>query len=62
MNGRYFSQQRLQAYIFDGSERFRKTNEKKAALEDDDGEEDENEDEGKRLEQFGSWLEADGKA
>lgn len=52
MNGRHFSGMTVQAHIADGSEKFKKSSEKKAAVEADDGEE-----EGKRLDQFGSWLE-----
>ena len=54
MDGRYFSGTRVEAYIADGSEKFKKTNEKKLDLgvEDDEGDE-----EGRRLDQFGSWLE-----
>ena len=54
MDGRFFDRRRLHAYIADGNERFKKTNEKKVTLGDDDDEE-ENED--KRLDQFGEWLE-----
>lgn len=54
MNGRHFSKMTVEAYIADGSEKYKKTSEKKAAIE-----EDEEEDEGKRLDQFGSWLEED---
>ncbi|KAL8949231.1 MAG: hypothetical protein Q9222_004648 [Ikaeria aurantiellina] len=53
MDGRYFSGTRVEAYIADGSEKFKKSSEKKMDLgvDDEDGEE------GKRLDQFGSWLE-----
>lgn len=51
MNGRFFSATRVEAYIADGSERFKKTNTKKAGLGDDESEEDE------RLDNFGAWLE-----
>ena len=47
----------VEAYIADGSEKFKKTSEKKMALEDE-----ESEDEGKRLDQFGEWLEEEAKA
>ena len=48
----------VEAYIADGSEKFKKTSEKKKmALE-----EDESEDEGKRLDQFGEWLEEEASA
>lgn len=52
MHGRHFSGMTVEAYIANGSEKFKKSSEKKAAIE-----EDEEEDEGKRLDQFGSWLE-----
>ena len=55
MDGRLFSGTKVEAYIADGGEKFKKTNEKKVEL----GEEDQREDDGKRLEQFGSWLEED---
>ncbi|KAL2006120.1 hypothetical protein VTN00DRAFT_9774 [Thermoascus crustaceus] len=59
MDGRYFAGTRVEAYIADGTERFKKTNEKRAALEDMaergvDAEQDEH----RRLEDFGSWLES----
>lgn len=56
MNGRFFSGQTVEAYIADGSEKFKKSSEKKGVvgLEGDDNE---NEEEGKRLDEFGSWLE-----
>lgn len=55
MNGRHFSGMVVEAYIADGNEKFKKTSEKKAAIEDDEGE-----DEDKRLDQFGEWLEEEG--
>ena len=61
MDGRYFSGTRVEAYIADGSEKFKKSSQKKLDLGDDeDGEGGEGEAEGKRLDQFGSWLEGDG--
>ena len=57
MNGRHFSGMVVEAYIADGSEKFKKTGEKKMALE-----EDESEDEDKRLDQFGEWLEEEASA
>lgn len=50
MDGRFFARQKLEAYIADGSEKFRKTGEKKQLVEGE-GEE------GKRLDEFGKWLE-----
>jgi HIV Tat-specific factor 1 len=52
MNGRWFDERQLEAYISDGKEKFKKSNEKQAALVDD-----EDEAEGSRLDKFGSWLE-----
>ncbi|KAL1862157.1 hypothetical protein Plec18170_000981 [Paecilomyces lecythidis] len=59
MDGRFFSGTRVEAYIADGSERFKKTNEKRAALEDmaENGL-DADQDEYRRLDEFGSWLES----
>jgi HIV Tat-specific factor 1 len=55
MNGRWFDERQLEAYIADGSEKFKKSNEKKADIGDDnDGGED---GEGERLDKFGEWLE-----
>lgn len=53
MNGRFFAGQTVEAYIYDGSERFKKTGTKKAGEEDD-------EDEQQRLDRFGEWLEKEG--
>lgn len=55
MNGRHFSGMIVEAYIADGSEKFKKSSEKKAVIGDDEAE-----DEGKRLDQFGEWLEEEG--
>ena len=52
MNGRHFSGMVVEAYIADGNEKFKKSSEKKAAAMEEEGE-----DEGKRLDQFGTWLE-----
>ncbi|KAI9653504.1 MAG: hypothetical protein M1821_007012 [Bathelium mastoideum] len=46
MNGRYFSQQKVEAYIFDGKDKFKKSGKKTG----DDEEEN-------RLDDFGDWLE-----
>lgn len=55
MNGRKFDGLTVEAHIADGSERFQKTFKHKHTKQtlDDDGED---EDE-KRLEEFGAWLE-----
>lgn len=57
MDGRYFSGTRVEAYIADGSEKFKKSSERKLQLGEDGEEEGE---ESKRLDEFGSWLENDG--
>lgn len=53
MDGRFFAGQKVEAYIFDGIEKFKKSSTKKTV------EEQEAEDE--RLEKFGSWLEEGGE-
>ncbi|PWY89790.1 putative nuclear mRNA splicing factor-associated protein [Aspergillus heteromorphus CBS 117.55] len=63
MDGRYFGGTRVDAYIADGSEKFKKTNEKRAALEDlaekgFDHVSDEDDEEEQRLDEFGTWLES----
>ena len=58
MNGRWFDERQLEAHVADGSEKFRKSDEKKVDLvDDDDNEAGGGEDEGQRLDKFGSWLE-----
>ncbi|KAB8339096.1 hypothetical protein FH972_022032 [Carpinus fangiana] len=60
MNGRAFDGRRVVAYVADGSEKFKKTKEK--APLDPEGQAKFDEEEEKRLERFGDWLEAqDGK-
>lgn len=58
MDGRFFDTRRVEAYIADGSEKFRKSGERKPGVELNgiDGADDE---EGKRLDEFGTWLEAE---
>lgn len=51
IDGRSFAGKKVEAYIADGTEKFKKTSEKKAIPGDED------EEESKRLDQFGSWLE-----
>ncbi|KAL2818988.1 hypothetical protein BDW59DRAFT_151726 [Aspergillus cavernicola] len=60
MNGRFFGGTAVVAYVSDGSERFRKTNEKRAALEDlaERGFDASDEEEDQRLNEFGTWLES----
>jgi HIV Tat-specific factor 1 len=54
MDGRWFDERQLTAYIADGSEKFRKSDEKTVDVTEGEGE---GEDEGDRLDKFGSWLE-----
>jgi HIV Tat-specific factor 1 len=58
MNGRWFDERQLEAFIATGNEKFKKSSDKKAAFEDED---DEAAEEGGRLDKFGSWLEQDAK-
>ena len=54
MDGRWFDERQLEAYIADGTEKFKKSDEKTVEIADGD---DEAED--KRLDKFGSWLESE---
>ena len=59
MDGRYFAGTRVVAYIWDGKERFKKSDDKRVALEDMaerglDADDEENQ----RLDEFGMWLES----
>ncbi|EXJ71229.1 uncharacterized protein A1O5_05035 [Cladophialophora psammophila CBS 110553] len=56
MNGRWFDERRLEAYVATGREKFKKSSDKKVGFEDEEEEEDEA-GEGGRLDKFGSWLE-----
>lgn len=58
MNGRRFSGNAVVAYIWDGQEKFKKSNPKRAAALDSD---ENDESEAERLERFGAWLEGDEK-
>lgn len=61
MDGRFFARTKVEAYIADGNEKFKKSSEKKAGMEGEEGGADaEADDEGKRLDKFGSWLEEEG--
>ncbi|KAG0135358.1 hypothetical protein HOY82DRAFT_589829 [Tuber indicum] len=53
MRGRFFDGQRVEAYIFDGLEKFKKTSIKKTVEEEEAEQE--------RLEKFGNWLEESGE-
>ena len=58
MNGRFFAQAQIVAYISTGNERFSKSNQKKAGIDEDEAEgANKSEEEGERLDKFGSWLE-----
>ena len=52
-----FAGQKVEAYIADGTEKFKKTNEKKATALSDS--EEEGEGENRRLDEFGRWLETE---
>ncbi|KAJ5717012.1 hypothetical protein N7488_002658 [Penicillium malachiteum] len=64
MDGRFFGGTRVEAYISQGREKFKKTNERRAALEDmaEHGLDAEDEEEEERLNQFGNWLEKEDAA
>ncbi|MCJ1284772.1 hypothetical protein MMC26_004108 [Xylographa opegraphella] len=62
MSGRFFSSKHVIAYIATGAEKFAKSNEKKANIDVDVVEgAAQDEEEGKRLDKFGSWLEENAK-
>lgn len=54
MNGRWFDERQLEAFIATGKEKFKRSNPKQADLNDDEQEEG-------RLDEFGSWLEGEKK-
>lgn len=60
MDGRFFGGTRVEAYVSAGKEKFKKSNEKRAALEDmaERGIDAEDEEEDQRLDEFGTWLES----
>lgn len=60
MDGRFFSGTKVEAYIADGNEKFKKSSEKKLGTEEEGEEDAEADDEGRRLDKFGSWLEEEG--
>ena len=53
MDGRFFARTKIEAYIADGSEKFKKSSEKQTVAGDEEKEGGEQE----RLDKFGSWLE-----
>ena len=58
MNGRFFSTKQIIAHLATGNEKLAKSNEKKAGIDIDEVEgAAKDEEEGKRLDKFGSWLE-----
>ena len=58
MNGRFFAQAQIVAYVSTSNERFAKSNDRKTGIEEDEVEgASKVEEEGKRLDKFGSWLE-----
>ncbi|KAJ5097430.1 hypothetical protein N7456_008151 [Penicillium angulare] len=60
MDGRFFGGTQVEAYVSEGREKFKKTNERRAALEDmaERGIDAEDEEENQRLDEFGTWLES----
>jgi len=54
MNGRWFDERQLEAYIANGTERFKKSSDKSQLL---GGDENEDENEESRIDKFGEWLE-----
>ena len=54
MNGRWFDERQLEAYISKGNEKFKKSRDRSALLGEDD---EDQEGEGSRLDKFGEWLE-----
>lgn len=65
MNGRWFDERQLVAHLADGSEKFKKSTDKKAEVGDESENANENENngdgEGERLDKFGEWLEVEEK-
>lgn len=55
MSGRWFDQRQLEAFIATGKEKFKRSNAKQADLDEED------EEDGGRLDKFGSWLEGQKK-
>lgn len=62
MHGRFFSTQKIIASIATGDEKYKKSNQQKAGPDVDEVEgAAKEEEEGKRLDKFGSWLEEGAK-
>lgn len=57
MSGRHFAGQEVEAYIADGSEKYKKS---KISANDNYNINDGEDDESKRLDDFGQWLEQEG--
>ena len=65
MNGRWFDERQLEAYIAEGSEKFRKSNEKRDDVVgegEDGGDGGGIGDESERFDKFGQWLEEEKRA
>lgn len=63
MDGRFFANKRVEAYIADGNEKFKKSSERKAAavaFENETAGGEADDEEGRRLDRFGEWLEGGG--
>ena len=58
MNGRHFAGLQVEAYIADGAEKFKKSKDKASSNYDEDMEDEES----KRLDDFGQWLEKEDNA
>lgn len=56
MDGRWFDERQLQASIATGDEKYKKSSDKNTGVDDDEDEE-----EGGRLDKFGSWLETENR-
>lgn len=52
MDGRWFDERQLEAYIADGTEKFKKSNERNLDIAEGEAEAEDD-----RLDKFGSWLE-----
>lgn len=57
MNGRFFDKKVVEAYITDGTEKFKKSSEKTHDVDDATETGNADAEEGQRLDRFGTWLE-----
>lgn len=64
MNGRWFDERQLEASVADGTEKFKKSNEKEGevAAGETGGGDVAAGDESERLDRFGAWLEEENRA